>query len=163
MRTHLCGQLDESSIDQEVRLAGWVLNRRDHGGVIFIDLRDRSGRVQVVADPDYPEPFAVADRSRNEFVLEVKGRVRMRPEGTVNEELSTGTIEVLASEINLLSRAEALPFQLCSPTVMASGRAAALVAYRELHGPFASLESLTAVSGIGPGVVRRLRGHVRVR
>ena len=112
MRTHLCGQLDESSIDQEVQLAGWVLNRRDHGGVIFIDLRDRSGRVQVVADPDYPAPFAVADASRNEYVLEVKGRVRMRPEGTVNEELATGTIEVLASDINLLSRSEALPFQL---------------------------------------------------
>ena len=95
-----------------VCLAGWVLNRRDHGGVIFIDLRDRSGRVQVVADPDIPDSFSVADSSRNEYVLWVRGRVRVRPEGTVNEGLATGKIEVMAEEIRLLSRSEPLPFQM---------------------------------------------------
>ncbi len=112
MRTHLCEQLNESHIGQTVTLAGWVLNRRDHGGVIFIDLRDRSGRVQVVADPDYPEPFGIADKSRNEFVLEVTGRVRARPEGTINDDLATGSIEVIADHIALLSRSEPLPFQM---------------------------------------------------
>ena len=78
MRTHLCQQLTESHIDQTVTLSGWVLNRRDHGGVIFIDLRDRSGRIQIVADPDYPEPFAIADNARNEYVLVVTGRMQAR-------------------------------------------------------------------------------------
>jgi aspartyl-tRNA synthetase len=104
--------LNDSNIGQEVSLAGWVLNRRDHGGVIFIDLRDRSGRVQVVADPDMPEPFALADKSRNEYVLAVTGTVRQRPEGTVNDELPTGQIEVLANHIELLNRSEPLPFQM---------------------------------------------------
>ena len=112
MRTHLCGQLDRADVDQVVSLTGWVLNRRDHGGVIFIDLRDRSGRVQVVADPDFPEPFSVADRARNEYVLAITGRVRMRPEGTVNEDLSTGQIEVIADSIELLNKSESLPFQM---------------------------------------------------
>ena len=112
MRTHLCGQLDRADVDQVVSLTGWVLNRRDHGGVIFIDLRDRSGRVQVVADPDFPEPFSVADRARNEYVLAITGRVRMRPEGTVNEDLSTGQIEVFADSIELLNKSESLPFQM---------------------------------------------------
>ncbi|MBX2867102.1 MAG: aspartate--tRNA ligase [Acidiferrobacterales bacterium] len=112
MRTHLCGQVTETDIDQSITLNGWVLNRRDHGGVIFIDLRDRTGRIQVVADPDYPEPFAAADSARNEFVLEITGRVRARPEGTVNAELSTGKIEVIADEIKVLSVSESLPFQM---------------------------------------------------
>ncbi len=112
MRTHLCGQLDRADVDQVVSLTGWVLNRRDHGGVIFIDLRDRSGRVQVVADPDFPEPFSVADRARNEYVLTITGRVRLRPEGTVNEDLSTGQIEVIADSIELLNKSESLPFQM---------------------------------------------------
>ena len=112
MRTHLCQQLDESHIDQTVTLTGWVLNRRDHGGVIFIDLRDRSGRVQVVADPAHPEPFTVADNARNEYVLAITGRVRARPDGTVNNELVTGNIEVLADRIDLLNRSKPLPFQM---------------------------------------------------
>ena len=112
MRTHLCGNLNESHIDQTVSITGWVLNRRDHGGVIFIDLRDRSGRVQVVADPDYPEPFAIADSARNEFVLSITGRVRVRPEGTANSDLATGQIEIMADSIELLSRSEPLPFQM---------------------------------------------------
>ena len=112
MRTHLSGHLSPDDIDQTVTLAGWVLNRRDHGGVIFIDLRDRSGRVQVVADPDAPEPFAVAEQARNEFVLRVVGTVRRRPDGTDNPDLPTGEIEVVAEQMVLLSRAEPLPFQL---------------------------------------------------
>ncbi len=112
MRTHLCGEVKETDIDQTITLNGWVLNRRDHGGVIFIDLRDRSGRVQVVADPDYPGPFQVADSARNEFVLEITGRVRARPEGTVNADLSTGKVEVIADDIKVLSASEALPFQM---------------------------------------------------
>ena len=112
MRTHLSGHLSRDDIGQTVTLAGWVLNRRDHGGVIFIDLRDRSGRVQVVADPDAPEPFAVADQARNEFVLRVVGTVRRRPDGTDNPDLPTGEIEVVAEQMALLSRAEPLPFQL---------------------------------------------------
>ena len=112
MRTHLSGHLSPDDIGQTVTLAGWVLNRRDHGGVIFIDLRDRSGRVQVVADPDAPEPFAVAEQARNEFVLRVVGTVRRRPDGTDNPDLPTGEIEVVAEQMVLLSRAEPLPFQL---------------------------------------------------
>ena len=112
MRTHLCGKLKPSNIDETVSITGWVLNRRDHGGVIFIDLRDRSGHVQVVADPDHPSPFEIADKSRNEFVLSVTGQVRARPEGTVNQELSTGQIEIVADRIELLNRCEPLPFQL---------------------------------------------------
>ena len=112
MRSHLCGEISEADIGEIVILNGWVLNRRDHGGVIFIDLRDRSGRVQVVADPDKPGPFKVADGSRNEYVLRVSGMVRQRPEGTINADLATGTIEVVADEIELLSKAEPLPFQM---------------------------------------------------
>jgi len=112
MRSHLCGEVSAADIDNIVTLNGWVLNRRDHGGVIFIDLRDRSGRVQVVADPDMPEPFAIADSARNEYVLAVTGKVRNRPEGTVNEDLVTGAVEVVADQIEVLSRAEPLPFQM---------------------------------------------------
>ncbi|MEM7195938.1 MAG: aspartate--tRNA ligase [Pseudomonadota bacterium] len=111
-RTSLCSHLSESNIDETVSLCGWVLNRRDHGGVIFIDLRDRSGRIQVVADPDLPQPFAVADDARNEFVLNVRGRVRARPEGTINPELPTGAIEVIADHIELLAKSDPLPFQM---------------------------------------------------
>ncbi len=112
MRTHLCGQVAESDVDQTIELHGWVLSRRDHGGVIFIDLRDRSGWVQVVVDPDSPRPFAVAEGVRNEYVLEVHGQVRRRPDGTDNLELSTGTVEVLADSIRIWSISEALPFQM---------------------------------------------------
>ena len=112
IRTHLSGHLNLDDVGRTVSLAGWVLNRRDHGGVIFIDLRDRSGRVQVVADPDAPAPFAVANQARNEFVLGVTGTVRRRPEGTENPELPTGEIEVVAERMELLNRAAPLPFQL---------------------------------------------------
>ncbi len=112
MRTHYCGHLNASHIDQEVEIFGWVHRRRDHGGVIFIDLRDREGLAQVVFDPDLPENFKLAEQVRNEFVLRVKGRVRARPEGTVNPDLPTGEIEILGLELEVLNRADTPPFQL---------------------------------------------------
>ncbi|MEW8308624.1 MAG: aspartate--tRNA ligase [gamma proteobacterium symbiont of Ctena orbiculata] len=112
MRSHYCGQINSSHIDQEVKLCGWVHRRRDHGGVIFIDLRDREGLVQVVYDPDLPDVFSVAEHVRNEYVLRIKGRVRARPEGTVNPDLPTGEIEILGLELEVLNSAETPPFQL---------------------------------------------------
>ena len=99
MRTHYCGDLSAANLDQVVTLAGWTHRRRDHGGVIFIDLRDREGLAQVVCDPDRAEAFATADRARNEFVLKITGKVRRRPEGTINPNLRSGEIEVLAHEV----------------------------------------------------------------
>jgi len=112
MRSHYCGQLNESHIDQEVILYGWMHRRRDHGGVIFIDLRDREGIAQVVYDPDTKESFATAEKVRSEYVLRVKGLVRRRPEGTDNPEMPTGMIEVLGKELEILNSAETPPFQL---------------------------------------------------
>jgi aspartyl-tRNA synthetase len=112
MRSHYCGVVDRGLIDQEITICGWAHRRRDHGGVIFVDLRDRSGLVQVVFDPDRPETFALAEQVRNEFVLQVRGRVRARPEGTINPELPTGEVEVLGLELTLLNRADTPPFQL---------------------------------------------------
>jgi aspartyl-tRNA synthetase len=112
MRSHYCGEVNTAHIDQTVEFCGWVNRRRDHGGVIFIDLRDRSGLVQVVYDPDLPDVFATAEQVRNEFVVRVTGRVRARPEGTVNKELATGGIEVLGKGLEILNRAETPPFQL---------------------------------------------------
>ncbi len=114
MRTHRCGELNESHIDQEVDICGWVHRRRDHGGVIFIDLRDREGVVQVVVDPDTPDAFATAEQVRSEYVIKVHGKVRRRPEGTENPNLPTGQIEVLASSLEILNRAETPPFPLDS-------------------------------------------------
>ncbi len=112
MRTHHCGELREAHVGETVTLCGWVHRRRDHGGVIFLDLRDRSGLVQVVYDPEAREAFAVAERVRSEYVLQVRGRVRRRPEGTENPKLPTGTVEVVGEALEILNRAEALPFQL---------------------------------------------------
>jgi len=112
MRSHYCGQLDTSLIDQEIQLCGWVQRRRDHGGVIFIDLRDRAGLAQIVFDPDSPEPFSIADAVRNEYVLSIQGKVRHRPEGTINPDMPTGEVEVLASNIEVLNKAKTPPFQL---------------------------------------------------
>ena len=114
-RDCLCADLDASSVDREVRLCGWVQRRRDHGGVIFIDLRDRSGLVQVVFDPDRVDPFAIAESVRGEYVLQVLGRVRMRPEGTLNPDLPTGAIELLGLEISVLNSADPLPFPIEDP------------------------------------------------
>jgi aspartyl-tRNA synthetase len=112
MRSHYCGQVDQKLIGQTVEVAGWVHRRRDHGGIIFVDLRDREGLLQVVFDPDVAEVFREAERLRNEFVIRVKGRVRERPAGTVNANLASGQVEVLAAELELLNRSEPLPFQL---------------------------------------------------
>jgi aspartyl-tRNA synthetase len=112
MRTHYCGQVDEKLTGQDVIVAGWVHRRRDHGGVIFVDLRDREGLVQIVFDPDKAALFADAERLRGEFVVSVKGRVRARPAGTANANLASGQIELLALELTLLNRSEPLPFQL---------------------------------------------------
>ncbi|MCW9013243.1 MAG: aspartate--tRNA ligase [Gammaproteobacteria bacterium] len=112
MRSHYCGQIDESFVDQEIELCGWVNRRRDHGGVIFVDLRDREGLVQVVFDPDRAEMFATAERIRNEYVLKLKGRVRLRDEAAFNPNLKTGKIEVLGLELTVLNAAETPPFQL---------------------------------------------------
>lgn len=112
MRTHYCGHLNASHIDQEVKICGWVHRRRDHGGVIFIDLRDREGLVQVVFDPDLPDIFSTVEHVRNEYVLKVSGRVRARPEGTVNPDMPTGEIEILGLGLEVLNRADTPPFQL---------------------------------------------------
>ncbi|MDT8451341.1 MAG: aspartate--tRNA ligase [Gammaproteobacteria bacterium] len=112
MRSQYCGKITEEFLDQEVTLCGWVNRRRDHGGVIFIDLRDREGVVQVVFDPDRAEIFQMAERVRNEYVLQVKGKVRARDESAVNPNLATGAIEVLALELQVLNTSETPPFQL---------------------------------------------------
>ena len=112
MRSHYCGDLRASHLDQDVAVCGWVHRRRDHGGVIFIDLRDREGIVQVVFDPDTPDSFQVAERVRGEYVLQVKGRVRHRPAGTENPDMVTGQVEVLGEKLEILNRSETPPFQL---------------------------------------------------
>jgi aspartyl-tRNA synthetase len=110
MRSHYCGEINESLNGTEIEVCGWVHRRRDHGGVIFIDLRDREGLLQVVFDPDRAEIFAQAERIRSEFVLKVKGLVRPRPEGTVNPNMRTGKVEVLAHELEILNKSETPPF-----------------------------------------------------
>jgi aspartyl-tRNA synthetase len=112
MRSHYCGHVNESLVDQEVEVCGWVHRRRDHGGVIFVDLRDREGIVQIVFDPDVPDNFASAERVRSEFVLRVKGRVRPRPAGTENPNLPSGQVEIDCQQLEILNRSEALPFQV---------------------------------------------------
>jgi len=110
MRTHYCGEVDESLDGQEIEVCGWVHRRRDHGGVIFIDLRDREGLLQIVFDPDRSEIFAEAERIRSEYVLKVKGRVRPRPDGLVNPNMRTGKVEVLALDLETLNKSETPPF-----------------------------------------------------
>src|SRR5579859_1360272 len=112
MRSHYCGQVNEKLIGTEVTVAGWVHRRRDHGGVIFIDLRDREGLLQIVFDPDAAKMFEEAGKLRNEFVIRVRGLVRARPGGTENTNLASGRVELLARELEVLNRSEPLPFQL---------------------------------------------------
>jgi aspartyl-tRNA synthetase len=112
MRSHYCGQVNDSLIGREVTVAGWVHRRRDHGGVIFVDLRDREGLLQIVFDPENPAVFHEAERLRSEFVIRVSGKVRARPAGTANANLASGSVELLAGELELLNRCEPLPFQL---------------------------------------------------
>ncbi|MEO4047847.1 aspartate--tRNA ligase [Pseudomonas sp. CAU 1711] len=112
MRSHYCGQLNESLDGQEITLCGWVHRRRDHGGVIFLDIRDREGLAQVVFDPDRAETFAKADRVRSEYVVKIRGKVRLRPEGARNPNMASGAIEVLGYELDVLNQAETPPFPL---------------------------------------------------
>jgi aspartyl-tRNA synthetase len=112
MRTHYCGELNQQHIDQHVTVCGWVNRRRDHGGVIFVDLRDKKGLLQVVFDPDDAAMFAQAETLRNEFVLRVDGKLRIRPEGTSNPEMATGEVELLAHKLEILNASETPPFQL---------------------------------------------------
>ena len=112
MRTHYCGEVNESLVGSTVSVAGWVHRRRDHGGVIFVDLRDREGLLQVVFDPDAASVFAEAERVRGEWVLKVTGTVRPRPAGTVNKNLASGQVELLAQGVEVLNRSEPIPFQL---------------------------------------------------
>ncbi len=112
MRTHYCGQVGRALLGETITVAGWAQRRRDHGGVIFIDLRDREGLLQIVFNPELAAVFSQAERVRNEYVLQVRGRVRERPEGTANSQLKTGAVELLASDLVILNRSEPLPFQL---------------------------------------------------
>ena len=112
MRTHYCGQVGEALIGQVITVAGWAQRRRDHGGVIFVDLRDREGLLQIVFDPTPADQFALAERVRNEYVLEVTGLVRARPSGTANANLKSGRVELLCQRLEILNRSEPLPFQL---------------------------------------------------
>ena len=112
MRSHYCGELRATHVGETVALTGWVHRRRDHGGVIFLDIRDRTGIVQVVYDPDAKDSFVTADRVRNEYVLRMLGRVRRRQEGAENPNMATGEIEVLGSELEVLNRAQTPPFRL---------------------------------------------------
>lgn len=112
MRSHYCGLISESDLDQEVEIYGWVHRRRDHGGVIFIDLRDREGWVQVVYEPDSPKVFQQAEHIRNEYVLQIKGKVRNRPEGTINPNMVTGKIEILGTQLTILNESETPPIQV---------------------------------------------------
>ena len=112
MRSHLCGQMRDSHIGEDVSLCGWVHRRRDHGGVIFLDVRDHAGMVQVVFDPDTVAAFELADQVRNEYVIQVKGRVRARDGDAVNSKMATGMVEILGRELVILNKAETPPFQL---------------------------------------------------
>ena len=112
MRSHYCGLVTEALLGETVSLCGWVNRRRDHGGVIFVDLRDREGYVQVVCDPDRAEMFALAEGLRNEFCVQIDGLVRARPAGTVNDSLRSGKVEVLCHEVTVLNPSVTPPFQL---------------------------------------------------
>ena len=112
MRTHKCGELNTQQLGETVSICGWVHRRRDHGGVIFIDLRDRAGLVQVVVDPDVADTFAIAESVRSEYVLQITGLVRDRPEGTVNANMHSGAIEILAKDIVVLNESETPPFPI---------------------------------------------------
>ena len=112
MRSHLCGEVKGDCEGKEVEVYGWVHRRRDHGGVIFLDVRDHSGILQVVFDPDFKDSFEVADSVRNEYVLRATGRVRKRPAGSENPDMVTGEVEVLGSDLEVLNEAKTPPFQL---------------------------------------------------
>ena len=112
MRSHYSHQINTSLIDQTVHVCGWVHRRRDHGGLIFIDLRDRTGLVQIVCDPDNPDSFEQAESLRNEFVIKITGQVRHRPEGTINSDLQSGEVEISVEKLTILNKAAPLPFNV---------------------------------------------------
>ena len=114
MRTHFCGELNKSDLDSQVKLCGWVNRRRDHGGVIFLDVRDKKGIAQIVINPDTADTFKLAEMIRNEFVLQITGQVVARASEMVNSKIPTGEIEVLASHIEILNASKPIPFQLDS-------------------------------------------------
>ena len=122
MRTHFCGELNKSHEGKEVKLCGWAHRRRDHGGVIFIDLRDKKGLAQIVIDPDTPEAFKAGESIRNEYVLQVTCKVRLRPEGTINKNLPSGEVEMLASKVEILNPSLTPPFMLDDETISESVR-----------------------------------------
>ena len=122
MRTHFCGELNKSHEGTEVNLCGWAHRRRDHGGVIFIDLRDKKGLAQIVIDPDTPEAFKAGESIRNEYVLQVTCKVRLRPEGTINKNLPSGEVEMLASKVEILNPSLTPPFMLDDETISESVR-----------------------------------------
>src|SRR5688572_21784433 len=117
MRSDYCGLISRKHLSETVTVFGWVHRRRDHGGVIFIDLRDREGLLQVVCDPDNPTTFQTAEKLRNEFVVRIEGKVRARPEGTVNANLISGEVEVLATEIEILNPSLTPPFLMDDDTL----------------------------------------------
>ena len=153
MRTQYCGEVTKENLDQEVTLCGWVNRRRDHGGVIFIDLRDRTGLVQVVFDPDRAEIFQLAEQIRNEYVLQVHAKVRLRPEGTINSELTTGEIEVLATELTVLNESDTPPFQIDDEDVNEESRLR--YRYVDLRRPVMQERMLMRVQ-----VIRALRAYL---
>jgi aspartyl-tRNA synthetase len=158
MRSHYCGDLNSSHAGQEVSLCGWVHRRRDHGGVIFVDLRDREGLAQVVFDPDRPEMFSRAEQIRSEYVLQVQGRVRLRPEGTENRDLPTGEIEVLARELEVLNVSDTPPIQLDEHGQEASEEVRLRYRYIDLRRP-RMLEGLRIRSQVTSAMRRFLDGE----
>ena len=117
MRTHYCGAVSAADIGNTVTLCGWAHRRRDHGGVIFIDLRDREGMMQVVIDPDTPDAFKLAEDVRSEFVLKIEGKVRPRPAGTENPNMPTGMVEMLTQKLEVLNPSLTPPFQIDDDTI----------------------------------------------
>jgi len=158
MRSHYCGDLNSSHAGQEVSLCGWVHRRRDHGGVIFVDLRDREGLAQVVFDPDRAEMFRRAEQIRSEYVLQVQGRVRLRPEGTENRDLPTGEIEVLAQELEVLNVSDTPPIQLDEHGQEASEEVRLRYRYIDLRRP-RMLEGLRIRSQVTSAMRRFLDGE----
>ena len=159
MRTHYCGQLNAALDGQIVTLCGWAHRRRDHGGVIFIDLRDREGLAQIVCDPDRPAMFAIAESVRNEFCLKITGKVRPRPAGTTNANLASGEIEILCHEIEVLNPSVTPPFQLDEDNLSENVR---LTAPRHRPAPPADAEQPDAALQDGarlPPLPRRPRLH----
>lgn len=156
MRTDYCGALNAADLERDVILCGWVHHRRDHGGVIFIDLRDREGFVQVVVDPDTPEAFALAERVRPEYVLRIEGKVRHRPSGTVNQDLPSGEIEVLVRELEVLNTAQTPPFHVDDVGVNEDNRLR--YRYLDLRRP-----DMQARLALRSRVTRHLRGFLEER